>query len=54
MSRTGSLSAYECLVTARVHHTQNEVVEYLGGDIRPIRRWEARQIEPPRYVVRAI
>jgi len=54
MRRAATLSAYESLVTARVHHTQSEVAEYLGVHLSTIRRWEARQSEPPRYVARAI
>jgi len=50
MKSTAALSAFESLVTARVHHTQRELARYLKVDTRTIRRWEARQVEPPRYV----
>jgi DNA (cytosine-5)-methyltransferase 1 len=42
------------LAAARLHHTQADVAKALGVDIRTVRRWEARQTQPPAYVVHAL
>ena len=42
------------LSAARLHHTQADLARALGVDIRTIRRWEARQSQPPRYLVHAL
>ena len=42
------------LQAARKHHTQAEIARHLEVDARTVRRWEARQSHPPRYVVSAL
>jgi len=42
------------LAAARIHHTQAAIANQLGVTVRTVRRWEARQSEPPPYVVFAL
>ncbi len=42
------------LQQARKRYTQKELAEHLGVDLRTIKRWEARETEPPEYVVPAL
>lgn len=42
------------LAAARVHHTQAAIASQLGVSIRTVRRWEARETDPPPYVVFAL
>ena len=42
------------LQAARKHHTQADIARHLEVDARTVRRWEARQSQPPRYVVSAL
>lgn len=42
------------LIAARKHHTQAAIARQLGVTARTVRRWEARQSDPPRYVVHAL
>lgn len=42
------------LTAARRHHTQAELAKALGVDTRTVRRWEARQSQPPAYLVHAL
>jgi DNA (cytosine-5)-methyltransferase 1 len=46
--------ADDYLTAARVHHTQAAIARQLGVTVRTVRRWEARQSEPPPYVVHAL
>jgi len=46
--------AISYLAKARKHLSQNEVARHLGVDVRTVRRWEARQSAPPRYIVHAL
>lgn len=46
--------ATDFLAAARIHHTQGEIARQLGVTVRTIRRWEARETEPPAYVVHAL
>ena len=51
---SSSSRAGDYLAAARIHHTQAEIASQLGVDVRTVRRWEARQTEPPPYVVHAL
>ena len=42
------------LMAARQRHSQVELATLLAVDTRTIRRWEARQSEPPRYIIPAL
>jgi DNA (cytosine-5)-methyltransferase 1 len=42
------------LTAARKHHTQAELARELGVAVRTVRRWEARQSQPPAYLVHAL
>lgn len=46
--------AFEYLTQARKLHTQQEIATYLGVDARTVRRWEAKQSNPPAYLVHAL
>jgi len=46
--------AIDYLAAARLHHTQGSIARQLGVTIRTIRRWEARETEPPPYLVHAL
>lgn len=46
--------ASDYLAAARIHHTQSEIASRLGVDVRTVRRWEARETDPPPYVVHAL
>lgn len=39
---------------ARKRHTQAAISKHLGVDIRTVRRWEARQSQPPAYLTHAL
>jgi DNA (cytosine-5)-methyltransferase 1 len=45
---------FECLISARRWHTQQEIASHLGVDIRTIRRWESRKTTPPHYIIPAL
>ncbi|MCA3082412.1 MAG: DNA (cytosine-5-)-methyltransferase [Rhodocyclaceae bacterium] len=53
---TGPLNSpvYEYLDAARRQHSQTELARLLEVDTRTIRRWEARQCVPPRYIIPAL
>lgn len=51
---TGSDSAWAYLRAARKHHSQAAIAQHLQVAVRTIRRWEARQTEPPAYAVHAL
>lgn len=51
---SGSRNAWTYLAAARKHHTQASLARHLQVDIRTIRRWEARQTNPPPYLVPAL
>ncbi|NOT82790.1 MAG: hypothetical protein HOP01_08775, partial [Gallionella sp.] len=40
-------AALSYLAAARKQHSQSEIAKYLQIDVRTVRRWEARQSEPP-------
>ncbi len=42
------------LKAARKRHTQVDLAKILAVDTRTIRRWEARQSQPPRYIIPAL
>lgn len=44
----------ELLKRARTRYSQREIAELLNVNIRTIRRWEARETEPPPYLADAI
>jgi DNA (cytosine-5)-methyltransferase 1 len=46
--------ALDYLAAARLHHTQGFIASRLGVTVRTVRRWEARETEPPPYVVHAL
>jgi len=46
--------AHEYLANARKHLSQAELAKRLEVDVRTLRRWEARQSEPPKYVALAL
>ncbi len=39
------------LAAARKHHTQFEISRLLGHNVRTIRRWEAKESEPPKSTI---
>src|SRR5262245_39416139 len=47
-------AGYQYLREARRTLTQREIASSLGLDVRTIKRWEARQTIPPKYVVPAL
>ncbi|MFA5628522.1 MAG: hypothetical protein WC965_13770 [Thiohalomonadaceae bacterium] len=42
------------LHSARARCTQQKIAEFLEIDVRTVRRWEARESEPPTYLSDAI
>lgn len=46
--------AHEYLAQARKHLSQAALAKELEIDVRTLRRWEAREIEPPKYVALAL
>lgn len=42
------------LKAARKRHSQVELAKLLAVDARTVRRWEARETEPPRYIIPAL
>lgn len=46
--------ALKYLADTRKRKTQQELANYLGVDIRTVRRWEARQSTPPPYIIPAL
>ncbi|MBR0565655.1 DNA (cytosine-5-)-methyltransferase [Azoarcus sp. L1K30] len=47
-------AAFDYLTAARRHHSQAAIALHLGVTTRTIRRWEARQAQPPGYIVHAL
>lgn len=47
-------TVFETLKQVRKRYTQKELAHYLNVDPRTIKRWEARETEPPEYVVPAL
>jgi DNA (cytosine-5)-methyltransferase 1 len=47
-------AVYEYLCAARKTHSQTELAKILEVDPRTLRRWEARQIVPPNYIIPAL
>ncbi len=46
--------AHEYLAQARKHLSQAELAKQLDIDVRTLRRWEAREVEPPKYISLAL
>ena len=46
--------AHEYLANARMHLSQAKLAKRLEVDVRTLRRWEARESEPPKYVALAL
>ena len=44
----------ELLKQARSRFTQREIAAHLGVDARTIKRWEARENDPPKYAAPAL
>ena len=44
----------ELLKRARTRYSQREIAELLDVNIRTVRRWEARETDPPPYLADAI
>ena len=42
------------LSRVRDHHTQKEIADYLGRDVRTVKRWEAREDGPPTYAIHGL
>ena len=42
------------LEAARKHHSQSDIARHVGVDVRTVKRWEARQTQPPVYLVSAL
>lgn len=49
-----SHAPYSLLARAREAYTQKELAARLGIDVRTIKRWEARETEPPQYAAMAL
>ena len=47
-------AALEYLAAARQHHSQAAIAKHLGVSERQVRRWEARESQPPQYVSMAL
>jgi DNA (cytosine-5)-methyltransferase 1 len=41
----------EILSRVRNYHTQKEIADYFGRDVKTVKRWEAREDGPPQYAV---
>jgi DNA (cytosine-5)-methyltransferase 1 len=46
--------ALSYLSAARKQHSQAEIARFLQVDVRTVRRWEARQTQPPNYLTAAL
>ncbi len=44
----------ELLAKVREHHTQQEIANYLGRDVRTVKRWEVNEDGPPTYAVHGL
>jgi DNA (cytosine-5)-methyltransferase 1 len=47
-------AVYDYLAAARKQHTQVDLAKLLEVDTRTLRRWEARESIPPRYIIPAL
>jgi DNA (cytosine-5)-methyltransferase 1 len=47
-------AVHDYLAAARRQHSQVALAKWLDVDTRTLRRWEARQSEPPRYIIPAL
>lgn len=47
-------AVYDYLAAARKQHTQVNLAKLLEVDTRTLRRWEARESAPPRYIIPAL
>ena len=48
------LQPHDLLKQARARYSQRELATLLDVDIRTVRRWEARETDPPPYLADAI
>lgn len=44
----------EIMSRVRDHHTQQEIADYLGRDVRTVKRWEVREDGPPTYAIHGL
>jgi DNA (cytosine-5)-methyltransferase 1 len=54
ISTFDTTDALEYLAAARQHHSQTTIAKHLGVSERQVRRWEARESQPPQYVGMAL
>ena len=54
ISTLDETAALEYLAAARQHHSQTTIAKHLGVSERQVRRWEARESQPPQYVGMAL
>lgn len=54
LSTLDETAALEYLAAARQHHSQTTIAKHLGVSERQVRRWEARESQPPQYVGMAL
>jgi len=54
ISTLDETAALEYLAAARQHHSQTAIAKHLGVSERQVRRWEARESQPPQYVGMAL
>ena len=54
ISTLDETAALEYLAAARQHHSQTSIAKHLGVSERQVRRWEARESQPPQYVGMAL
>jgi len=53
-TESASDTAWAYLTAARKHHSQSVIARHLQVDVRTVKRWEARQTQPPPYAVHAL
>jgi DNA (cytosine-5)-methyltransferase 1 len=54
ITTSDNTAALEYLAAARQHHSQAAIAKHLGVSERQVRRWEARESQPPQYVSMAL
>jgi DNA (cytosine-5)-methyltransferase 1 len=54
LSTLDETAALQYLAAARQHHSQAAIAKHLGVSERQVRRWEARESQPPQYVGMAL
>jgi len=48
------LDPREILSKVREHHTQKEIADWIGKDVRTIKRWEVKEDGPPPYAMHGL